>query len=311
MSVDLTGQNENGPVAQQIAQHFRLAERLGAETVTVAGATITDAILDLARSRNVTKIFIGKTNQPRWKRLLFGTAVDELLERSGEIDVYVIHGAEHPTSTLPPFAMRTSTDYRPYWISLFFIGITALAAHGLRLLHVADSEANTVMLFLAAVAWSAFRFGRGPAVFSSLTAVLVFDFFFVPPVHTFAVADTQYIVTFAVMLTIGLVISTLTSRLRAQVVNTRLRERRTSALYELGKQLSSLYGNAFLSGAAARKIGDLLSGEVAIYLQRTGGPLEIAAGSDSQIAGHAISVPAAQWVIDHQQIAGAGHQYSA
>lgn len=162
------------------------------------------------------------------------------------------------------------------------------------------------MLFLAAVAWAAFRFGRDPAIFASVTAVLIFDFFFVPPVHTFAVADTQYFVTFVVMRAIGLVISTLTSRLRAQVVSTRLRERRTSALYELGKQLSSLYGNAFLAGVAAKKIADLLSGEVTIYLQRSDGTLEISAGGETQIARHSVSLPAAQWVIEHQQITDAG-----
>jgi two-component system sensor histidine kinase KdpD len=94
------------------------------------------------------------------------------------------------------------------------------------------------MLFLAGVACAAYRFGRGPAILASILAVLGFDFFFVPPVHAFAVADAQYIVTFGVMLAIGLVISTLTSRLRAQVESTRLRERRTAALYQLGKQLS-------------------------------------------------------------------------
>src|SRR5687768_5773538 len=94
------------------------------------------------------------------------------------------------------------------------------------------------MLFLASVAWSAFKFGRGPAILASVLGVLVFDFSFVPPDFTFAVSDAQYVVTFAVMLSIGLVISTLTSRLKAQVESTRLREHRTNALYELGKQLS-------------------------------------------------------------------------
>ena len=66
----------------------------------------------------------------------------------------------------------------------------------------------------------------------------------------------KYVVTFAVMLVIGVVISTLTSRLRAQIESTRQRERRTLTIYELGKQLSSLYGNVFLVGAAGGKIAD-------------------------------------------------------
>ncbi|MCO6455388.1 MAG: sensor histidine kinase KdpD [Pirellulaceae bacterium] len=306
VSVDLTGAPSSNPAKQQISQHFRLAERLGAETVTLAGRTVTDTILEYARSRNVTKILIGKTNQPRWRRLIFGTVVDDVLENSGDIDVYVIHGDEERTEHAPTHAATSSASKLPYLYSCGLIGLTGCIAHGLRFLHLADAEANTVMLFLATVAWTAYRHGRGPAILASFLAVLVFDFFFIPPFHTFAVADAQYVVTFAVMLAIGLVISTLTSRLRAQIESTRHRERRTSALYELGKQLSSLYGNVFLAGAAGGKIAELLGGEVAIYLRRTAGSPELAFGHDSSIARHSVSVPVAQWVIEHDHVAGAG-----
>src|SRR3954468_18855132 len=99
-----------------------------------------------------------------------------------------------------------------------------------------------------------------------VAAVLIFDFFFVPPRHTFAVADTKYVITFAVMLAIALLISTLTARLRVQVEGGKVREHRLSALYELGKQLSSLSGGVFLAAAAGRKVAELCGGEVAIYL---------------------------------------------
>lgn len=305
VSVDLTGEPASSPRKQQVSQHFRLAERLGADSVTLAGQNVTDTILDYARSRNVTKILIGKTNQPRWRRLIVGTVVDEVLEKSGDIDVYVIHGEEEKTDHAPTRTAVTTTKL-PYVSAFGLVGLTGLLAYGLRFRHLADAEANTVMLFLAAVAWTAFRYGRGPAVFASILAVLVFDFFFVPPYHTFAVADTQYVVTFAVMLTIGLVISTLTSRLRAQIENTRQRERRTSSLYELGKQLSSLYGNVFLVGAAGGKVAEMVRGEVAIYLRQPSGTPELAFGHDTTIAKHAVSLPVAQWVIEHDQLAGAG-----
>lgn len=306
VSVDLTGEPPSNPKKQQVAQHFRLAERLGAETVTLAGQNVTDTILDFARSRNVTKILIGKTNQSRWQRLIFGTVVDEVLERSGDIDVYVIHGEEEKGGQSRTHATSSPAVKLPYLSAVGVIAFTGCVAYGLRFLHLADAEANTVMLFLAAVAWTAFRHGRGPAVLASILAVLVFDFFFVPPFHTFAVADAQYAVTFAVMLTIGLVISTLTSRLRAQIERSRQRERRTLAIYELGKQLSSLYGNVFLVGAAGVKIAEMLGGEVAIYLDRQERTPELAFGHDSTIARHAVSLPAAQWVIEHNQLAGAG-----
>ncbi|MFO0917699.1 MAG: sensor histidine kinase KdpD [Planctomycetaceae bacterium] len=306
VSVDLTGEPSKSPAQQRIAQHFRLAERLGGETITLAGQTVTDTILDYARARNVTKIFIGKTNQPRWKRLVRGTVVDELLERSGEIDVYVIHGESERKESLPTPAARARVNKLPFVQAAGLTAIAGLLADALRRVRIADTEANTVMLFLAAVAWTAFRYGRGPAIFASVLAVLAFDFFFVSPHFTFAVADAQYVVTFLVMLSIGLVIGTLTSRLRAQVEATRRREHRTRALYELGKQLSSLYGNVFLVSAAGAKISEMIGGEVAVYLQPRDGPLEIAYGDETSIAKHPVSLPAARWVIDHDQLAGAG-----
>lgn len=306
VSVDLTGEPSNSPAKQQIAQHFRLAERLGAETVTLAGQSVTDTLLNYARTRNVTKILIGKTNQPRWRRLISGTVVDEVLEQSGDIDVYVIHGELEKRELTSRRPSKSSPGNLAYLASVAWICAAGCAAYGFRWIHVADAEANTVMLFLAAVAWTAFRYGRRPAILASILAVLGFDFFFVPPYHTFAVTDAQYVVTFAVMLVIGLVISTLTSRLKAQIESTRGRERQTSALYELGKQLSSLYGKVFLISAAGSKIADMLKGEVAIYLTQPDGRLELAFGHNSSIASHPISVPVAQWVIDHDQLAGAG-----
>jgi two-component system sensor histidine kinase KdpD len=305
-SVDLSGEPSSSPIKQQIAQHLRLAERLGAETITLAGQKVTNTILEYARSRNVTKILIGKTNQPRWRRLLMGTVVDEILEQSGDIDVYVIHGKEEKSESVPLRLGTRRGDALPYIKSSLVIALTAAAAYALRLLNITDSEANTVMLFLAGVVWAAFRYGRGPAIASSVLAVLVFDVFFVRPFWTLAVSDAQYIVTFAVMLVIGLIISTLTARLRAQVENTRSRERRTSTLYELGKQLSSLYGQVFLASAAGSKIAELSGGEVAIYLQHVSGAPELVFGHESSISKDAVSPAVAKWVIEHDEIAGAG-----
>jgi len=175
-----------------------------------------------------------------------------------------------------------------------------------RSIRFADSEANTVMAFLAAVAWVAYREGRGPAVLASLLAVLSFDFFFVPPIHTFVFADAQYAVTFLVMLTIGLVISSLTSRLRAQVESARFRERRITTLYELGKSLSAVYGIVFIVNAAVERIEELVGGETAVYLVQDDGEPELVVDRSSRVGASPVSSAAARWVIEHDRIAGAG-----
>src|SRR5205814_1441419 len=74
----------------RISQTLRLAEHLGAETVTLSGANPAEEIVAYAKSRNVARIIIGKPNQPRWKEWLRRSIVDDLIRISNQIDVYVI-----------------------------------------------------------------------------------------------------------------------------------------------------------------------------------------------------------------------------
>src|SRR5947208_1495056 len=87
------------------------------------------------------------------------------------------------------------------------------------------TEANIVMIFLAGVAVVAARCGRGPAIAAAIISVLVFDFFFVDPPFSFVMSDTQYFITLAVMLGIGLLINALTSKLHVQLHSAEARER--------------------------------------------------------------------------------------
>lgn len=97
---------------------------------------------------------------------------------------------------------------------------------------------NTVMLFLLTVVLIATRLGRGPAVMASFMSVGLFDFFYVPPRWSFAVSDTQYVLTFAVMLTVALIISQLTIWLRARAYEAQQTAQRANAMYALASQLA-------------------------------------------------------------------------
>jgi two-component system sensor histidine kinase KdpD len=99
--------------------------------------------------------------------------------------------------------------------------------------------ANIVMLYLLAVVLAAVRLGRGPAVVAATVNVAAFDFFFVPPRFSFAVSDVQYLLTFAVMLAVGLLIGQLTAGLRYAARVAASRERRAQASFELSRDLAS------------------------------------------------------------------------
>lgn len=97
---------------------------------------------------------------------------------------------------------------------------------------------NTVMLFLLTVVLVATRWGRGPAVMASFLSVGLFDFFYVPPRWSFAVSDIQYLLTFAVMLTVALIIGHLTIGLRQRADEAQQVASRSRALYNLASHLA-------------------------------------------------------------------------
>ncbi len=294
----------NSIARERVTQNLQLAERLGAETHTLIGGDVAQTLIDYARSRNVTKIVVGKTSQPRWKRFLFGTVVDALVDRSGDIDVYVIRGDSEDVATPRSRERRTAISWRNYaWTAVVvtLCGLAGWLSHSLQL-----TEANTVMVFLLGVAYVASRYGRGPAIAAAVASVLAFDFFFVPPYFRLTVNDVQYFLTFAVMLIIGIAISALTTRIKDQLRAAQQVERRTAALFRLTKQLSEIAGLEFLIRMAGQQLREIFDGEVVIFVREAAGPLKLRSGEETTIARQEINTVVAQWVSDHDQVAGSG-----
>jgi len=160
------------------------------------------------------------------------------------------------------------------------------------------------MLFLLTVVLVAVKWGRGPAVAAALISVASFDFFFVPPRFSFAVSDVQYLLTFAVMLAVGLITGQMTAGLRYQARIASYREQRARALYEFARDMSSLLQTEQVVEAATKFIEGTFQATVAILVPDEQDRLQIA-GS----AGAALNIDvraAAQWAYDKGQPAGAG-----
>ena len=269
--------------------------------MTLSGERVADEILACAASRHVTKIVLGKTNEPWW--LFRSSIVSKVIHRSGDIDVYVIRGVEEPFETEVPPVRKRSDWAGPIYALLT---IAAVTAFNYGLWYLGLREANLVMVYMLGVVFVAARFGRNPAIWASVAAVLTFDVFFVPPYGSFAVSDTQYFIIFAVMLVIAVVISSLTARLRQQSQLSRQREQRAETLYYLSRDLAATTGRQQLLTVAQGRLMDLLGPEVTILMPDASGKLTPMVGGDTSFANDPKELAVSQWVFEHHQLAGIG-----
>lgn len=301
-----TGRFMSDAARQKLARNLNLAEQLGAETVTLGGEDMAEVIVKYAQTKSVTKIIIGKTGEPRWRELTGNSIVSKVLHRSGDIDVYVIRGQKDPAdeNMAQQPVSRCKINYSSYAKTIVVTAISAVLA---KLMNMAGlSETNQAMVFILGVVFVTARYGLGPGIFASVAGVLAFDFLLVPPYYSFNVTDTQYFITFAVMLTIAILISTLAFRIRRQVETLRQRQWRTEALYRLSRKLAATAGARQLVAVAQDLLSESLTSEVAIFLPDESGRLQAAVSRPSSFAGMEKEIAVAQWVYEHNQIAGAG-----
>ena len=289
---------------RQLAEHMRLAESLGAETVTLSGPKASEEILNYARSRNVTKILIGKPTHPRWKDKAFGSMLDEIVRGSGEIDVYVITGdvGEPLTGHATLAAPKPRQDPKEWALSLAVVA----GASGIAFLLSSYSLVDVAMLYLLGIVLVSSRASKGPSLFATVLSVAAFDFFFVPPVYTFAVSDIRFLFTFLVMFVVAFVISSMTLRIRHQAASSRDREKRTAALYRLSRELVHERGLERLGAVAVKHLGELFSCRAVILAPDERDKLVIVTTGPETYALDQNEMSVAQWAFDHRQEAGLG-----
>jgi len=290
---------------QSLATAFKLAGQLGAETAVLSGESVGEAVLAYAREHNVSKVVVGKPARPRWRERLFGSPVAAIVRASGEIDVYAIagEGARSPRTPILPRRRRALPPARHFaWAAAMVVVITLVCWAVLPRF----DKANLIMIYLAGVAWVAVRFGRWPSALAAALSVAAFDFFFVAPHLTFAVGDTQYVVTFAVMLAVALLISGLAVRLRDQVEASRQRERRTHVLYATSRELSGLVDPDDVVRAASRQVTDVVHGPAVVFLPGDEGRLRASTPDTAGFAADSREQAVAEWVFRHGRRAGMG-----
>ncbi|MBA5606443.1 two-component system sensor histidine kinase KdbD [Duganella sp. FT3S] len=299
---------------ERILNSLKLAETLGATTAVLSSGDIAPAVVDYARSHNLSKIVMARGGAGRpWRQPL----IRRMAACAPDIDLIEIGESPHEP-VVAPSRLRPEADAELeegdakrrvagyLWAAGSALATALLATPLLTYLDLA----NIAMLFLLVVMLVAVRHGRGPSVLATCVSVACFDFFFVPPRFTFAVSDFQYLITFAVMLAVGLITGRLTSGLRFQVRVASHREARSRALYEFARELSGALQVEQIFETTRSFIQNAFRARATLLVPDDDGRLQLPPQDPSDAAAMAhlavFDSGIAQWAFDHAECAGLG-----
>jgi len=292
----------------KIAETLRLAESLGGEALTVQGGLkrIAEEVIGYCQANNVTQIIIGKSTRPRWFELVNGSVVHELVRRSGNISVHVIAGDESGSD--PPSTGRSAADIAfpvemtPYLVSLAVVaGSLAIG----KLIEPTLGLESVDLVFLAGIVGIAARFGLWPSVGASIVASLCYNFFFIPPIHTFTIADPRNVWAFVFFAVVAVVVSNVAAAARVQAIRAINRARTTESLYAFSRKLAGVGTLDEVLWAAAYQAAQMLSVRVVLLLPE-GGTIVVKSGYPPEDRLDSADLAAAKWSWENNHPAGRG-----
>jgi two-component system sensor histidine kinase KdpD len=298
---------------ETILATLNLAQKLGATTSVIASPEVAESVIAYARKHNLSKLVIGRDPVRRlwpWQR----SSGQKLALLAPDIDLIEIGRSTgtdqsdvmRPVAAVDALAGPDSSERRKrkrlryVWAAVGCGAVTALSMP----LAVRFDRSNIVAIYLLAVVLVGVRLGRGPAAFAAVLSVSAFDFFFVPPRFSFAVSDVQYLLTFCIMLAVGLITGQLTAGLRSQARVALHREERAAALYEIARDLSGAVQFDQVVKISDQSIERTFHASAALLLPDAMGRVALAsARSEPSLR---VDTSIAQWAFDKGHPAGVG-----
>jgi two-component system sensor histidine kinase KdpD len=287
-----------------LSDNINLARELGAEIITTKDTDVINALVRVARDNNVTQIIIGKSR--RSSLLNFSVQKDivkELIKKSGDIDVYVVGGdREERKNIFKKFFISPQSSPKKYFLSsavVFIASIICSITQG----HLGYQSVSLIFLLILAL-MPLFNFGPGPILLAALLSAFSWDYFFIPPRYTFAIAKIEDVLMLVMYFIVATVTGILSSKIRAQQKFLRQREERIISLFNLSKELSAAVSLNDIADAAVKRITQTFNADVVFIFYESASKLSTKAHSSSTIPINDYEWHIAQWVFMEGQRAG-------
>jgi len=288
----------------RVAEALRLAERLGGAAITIPGERIADEVVRYAVANNITHIVIGKSQRSRWFEMLHGSVVHELVRGAGNISVHVIAGDTETAAAKPGVETETPAGLEPLPYAASAAMIAAAIGIGLGLQQIL-SVSSISLVFLTAILISAIRFGLFPSLFACALSVAAYNFFFLPPIYTFTIADPENVVALFFFLIVAVIASNVAARARNQLVTARQRARTNEELFAFSRKLAAIGTLDDLLWTTAGQIARMLKLRVVILMPGLHG-IEVKAGYPPEDQLDEADLAAAHWAWEYNRAAGRG-----
>jgi two-component system, OmpR family, sensor histidine kinase KdpD len=200
----LTGANPAALAAQR-----RLAESLGGSYHQIVGDNVTDALLTFARAENATQLVLGASRRSWLSSLLTGPGVSmRTVRESGDIDVHIVthsevgrgRGLPRASGGLPRKRQLAGYALAVVLAPLLTVVLNALGTHRVNL-------TSDLLIFLAGVVAVALVGGFIPALLEAVAGSLLLNYYFVPPVHTWTIAQPNNALALVIFVAVGLAVS--------------------------------------------------------------------------------------------------------
>jgi two-component system sensor histidine kinase KdpD len=286
----------------RVAQALRLAERMGGVAATVPAASEAEGVIQFARANNVTHIVTMAGRGSRWRDALRPSLAQEIVRRAGEMSVHIVPERAGDKE------LAKAPMVRPVLEPAAFLGSFAMSAAALGiglLLRQTMAVSNVALVFLVAVLASAVTFGLWPSLFACLICALAYNFFFLPPLYTFTIAEPENIITLLVFVLVAGIASNLTARMRMQAIIARQRAATTEDLYRFSRKLTGIASLDDLLWATAYQVAHMLGLHV-VLLMPDGEDLTVRAGYPPEDTLEDSDRAAAKWAFQHGSAAGRG-----
>jgi two-component system sensor histidine kinase KdpD len=302
--IEPVGQEGDAKKAVQIAKTFGLAERLGGDTMRLQGNDYPAEILRLARRENVTQIVLGRSRAGPWRRLIGRSLPDELMRRAGATEIHIVPHEEPEHSPQPRFRLKLN----PKGLGVEFAAALASVACAVGVGEVLTALLqlpNLSMIFLTAVLFSGGLYGTRAAVIASFASFIAYNFFFIPPIYTFTVAQPQELFALLIFLVVAVLTGSLAGRVRDQRESVVKNAQVMQSLYDYSRKLSGASSVDDVLWAAAAHMHAVFGRRI-VLLVADGDDLQIRAAWPPDAQLDAAALTAARWAQQKNEPAGWG-----